>query len=78
MPGYAGLPSSPWHDRAKQIAPRGTGLSMVDHGLVPEGFLHSELYDLIVHAWDDFLAANADPHLSALADVDGDKIYPHG
>ncbi|ABG98014.1 bifunctional o-acetylhomoserine/o-acetylserine sulfhydrylase [Rhodococcus opacus] len=23
--GYAGLPSSPWHDRAKQIAPRGAG-----------------------------------------------------
>ncbi|MHA4854251.1 amidase [Rhodococcus sp. MSC1_016] len=52
-------------------------LSMVDRGLVPEEFLHSEMYDLIVHTWNDFLAANADPHLSSLADVDGNKIFPH-
>jgi amidase len=28
-------------------------------------------------AWHDFLAANNDPELHALADVDGAKIFPH-
>jgi amidase len=28
-------------------------------------------------AWDDFLAANADPNLHALADVKGKLIFPH-
>jgi amidase len=45
-------------------------------GLVPPGFLHDELWDLSVWAWDDFLAANADPVLHRLADVDGALIDP--
>jgi amidase len=50
--------------------------SMVDRGLVPEGFAERELWDLSVYAWDDFLNANGDPALHALADVDGGKIFP--
>jgi amidase len=51
--------------------------SMVDRGIVPESFAERELWDLSIFAWDDFLNANADPALSALADVDGAKIFPH-
>ena len=45
-------------------------------GLVPDGFLHHEITDLSVWAWDDFLQANADPTLHRLADVDGSQIFP--
>jgi amidase len=50
--------------------------SMVDRGLVPEGFKDREMLDLSAYAWDDFLQANGDPALSRLADVDGAKIFP--
>lgn len=55
---------------------RAGALSMVDRGLVPEGFAERELRELSAYAWEDFLQANADPDLSSLADVDGDKIFP--
>ncbi len=45
-------------------------------GLVPPQFLHYEIRDLAAWAWDDFLAANGDPHLGSLADVDGAMIFP--
>ena len=45
-------------------------------GLVSPDFLRHEIVDLSAWAWDDFLAANGDPHLSALADVDGALIFP--
>ncbi|GAA4081451.1 amidase [Nocardioides kongjuensis] len=45
-------------------------------GLVSPDFLRHEIADLSAWAWDDFLAANGDPHLSALADVDGALIFP--
>ncbi len=46
-------------------------------GLVSPAFLHREIVDLSAWAWDDFLAANGDPALHRLADVDGATISPH-
>ncbi|NEN05209.1 amidase [Diaminobutyricibacter tongyongensis] len=51
--------------------------SMVDRGIVPEGFADRELWELSMLAWHDFLDANGDPALHALADVDGPMIFPH-
>ena len=51
-------------------------LSMVDRGLVPAGFAEHEIWELSMLAWHDFLAANNDPALHALADVDGPRIFP--
>jgi amidase len=51
-------------------------LSMVDRGLVPEGFAAREMDELSALAWDDFLQSNGDPSLNRLADVDGAKIFP--
>jgi amidase len=50
--------------------------SMVDRGLVPDGFAEREIWDLCIFAWDDFLRANADPAIPDLASVDGPKIFP--
>ena len=52
------------------------GSAMTARGIVPEGYLQDELWDLSIFAWDDFLAANADPALHRLADVDGKLIFP--
>ena len=46
-------------------------------GLVSPEYLRREIVDLSAWAWDDFLAANGDPALRTLADVDGSKIFPH-
>jgi amidase len=46
-------------------------------GLISAAFLRSEIIDLSAWAWDDFLAANGDPALHRLADVDGSRIFPH-
>lgn len=46
-------------------------------GFVSPAFLKREIVDLSAWAWDDFLAANGDPALSTLADVDGARIFPH-
>lgn len=51
--------------------------SILSRGLVSPEFLHREILDLSAWAWNDFLAANADPELSTLADVDGKRIFPH-
>ena len=45
-------------------------------GLVSPAYLRREIVDLSVWAWDDFLAANGDPTLNRLAQVDGRKIFP--
>ena len=45
-------------------------------GLVTEEFLDREINDLSAWAWDDFLQANGDPKLAALAVVDGARIFP--
>ncbi|KAI9021809.1 amidase signature domain-containing protein [Hyaloraphidium curvatum] len=50
--------------------------SLAARGLVPKGFADSELWDLCIWSWDDFLAANGDPKLHRLADVDPDLIFP--
>src|SRR6185436_12158081 len=36
-----------------------------------------ELWDLTAWAFDDFVAANGDPVLHRLVDVDGPRIFPH-
>ncbi|MGV1754165.1 amidase [Agrobacterium sp. CG674] len=51
--------------------------SIITRGLVSPAFLHREILDLSAWAWDDFLAANGDPALSTLVDVDGERIFPH-
>ena len=50
--------------------------SMVDRGLVPEGFARHELGLLSAWAFDDFLRSNADPALPDLTHADGAKIFP--
>lgn len=45
-------------------------------GLVSPDYLRREIVDLSVWSWDDFLAANGDPALPRLADVDGRTIFP--
>ncbi|MEU1972971.1 amidase [Microbacterium sp. NPDC019599] len=51
--------------------------TIATRGLVTPGYLHREIIDLSAWGWDDFLAANGDPALSTLADVDGARIFPH-
>lgn len=51
--------------------------SIATRGLVSPEFLRREIVDLSAWAWDDFLAANGDPALRTLADVDGERIFPH-
>ncbi|GAA5206546.1 amidase [Microbacterium kyungheense] len=46
-------------------------------GLVSAEFLRREIVDLSAWAWEDFLAANGDPALDTLVDVDGATIFPH-
>jgi len=50
--------------------------TIATRGLVSPEFLRREIVDLSAWAWDDFLAANGDPALSTLADVDGARIFP--
>jgi amidase len=50
--------------------------TMVERGLVPEGFAEREIWDLCIWGWDDFLRANADLVIPDLASVDGPKIFP--
>ncbi len=50
--------------------------TIATRGLVSADYLHREIVDLSAWSWDDFLAANADPSLSRLADVDGSSIFP--
>lgn len=45
-------------------------------GIVRPEYLRREIVDLSVWSWDDFLAANGDPHLNRLAQVDGRLIFP--
>lgn len=46
-------------------------------GFVDKRYLDTEIGLLSAWAWEDFLQFNADPHLSSLAEVDGDDIFPH-
>jgi amidase len=51
--------------------------TIATRGLVSPEYLRREIMDLSAWAWDDFLAANGDPALRRLADVDGSRIFPH-
>ncbi|WP_345800355.1 amidase [Microbacterium sp. AZCO] len=51
--------------------------TIATRGLVTPEYLKREIVDLSAWGWDDFLAANGDPALSTLADVDGARIFPH-
>jgi amidase len=51
--------------------------SIFDRGIVPADFFDAEIWDLSMWSWHDFLAANGQPGLSSLAEVDGPKIFPH-
>ena len=50
--------------------------TIATRGLVSPEYLRREIVDLSAWAWNDFLDANGDPHLSRLADVDGAAIFP--
>ena len=50
--------------------------NLVARGLLPPGFAVRELHELSMWAWNEFLEANGDPRLNALAEVDGEKIFP--
>ncbi|GAA3702919.1 amidase [Zhihengliuella alba] len=58
-------------------ADRPGATSIATRGLVSAEYLQREIVDLSVFAWDDFLRANGDPALNRLADVDGERIFPH-
>ncbi|MDN3494950.1 amidase [Planococcus sp. APC 4015] len=51
--------------------------SIATRGFVSPAYLRREIVDLSAWGWEDFLAANGDPNLSTLADVDGATIFPH-
>lgn len=50
--------------------------TIATRGLVSPAYLRREIVDLSAWAWNDFLDANGDPHLSRLADVDDAAIFP--
>ncbi|TQJ58960.1 amidase [Arthrobacter sp. SLBN-83] len=50
--------------------------TLATRGLVSPEYLRHEIVDLSVWAWNDFLAANGDPQLNNLADVNGSAIFP--
>ncbi|MFE4467872.1 amidase [Leifsonia sp. NPDC056824] len=50
--------------------------TIATRGLVSAAYLRREIIDLSAWGWDDFLAANGDPALNTLADVDGARIFP--
>lgn len=50
--------------------------NLLTRGLVSPAYLRREIVDLSAWAWEDFLAANGDPALSSLVDVDGSRIFP--
>jgi amidase len=50
--------------------------SMVDRGLVPEGFAHDELWDLSMLWWDGFLQQYSAAGPRRLAEVEGRLIFP--
>ena len=51
--------------------------TIATRGFVTAAYLDREINDLSSWGWDDFLAANGDPKLNTLAEVDGASIFPH-
>ena len=58
-------------------ADRAGAPSILDRGIVPAAYFDAEIWDMSMWSWHDFLAANGQPGLSSLAEVDGAKIFPH-
>ena len=58
-------------------ADRAGAPSIFDRGIVPADYFDAEIWDLSMWSWHDFLAANGQPGLSSLAEVDGAKLFPH-
>lgn len=58
-------------------ADRAGAPSLHTRGWVSREYLTREIVDLSAWAWHDFLAANGDPALRSLTEVDGDQIFPH-
>jgi amidase len=58
-------------------ADRSGAPNVFNRGIVPEAFFDTEIWQLSMWSWHDFLAANGQPGLDALALVDGPKIFPH-
>jgi amidase len=58
-------------------ADRAGAPSIFDRGIVPAAFFDVEIWDMSMWSWHDFLAANGQPGLSSLAEVEGAKIFPH-
>lgn len=54
----------------------GESNNLVARGLLPKGFAEHELHELSMWGWNEFLAANNDPKLSQLVDVDANAIFP--
>ncbi|UFS57555.1 amidase [Subtercola endophyticus] len=50
--------------------------TLATRGFVSREFAEAELWQLSMFGWHDFLEANGDPALHALADVDGPQIFP--
>lgn len=51
--------------------------TIATRGFVTASYLDREINDLSSWGWDDFLAANGDPKLNTLAEVDGAMVFPH-
>jgi amidase len=62
---------------SKYEADRAGAPSIFERGIVPAEFFDVEIWDMSMWAWHDFLAANGQPGLSSLAEVDGAKISSH-
>ena len=58
-------------------ADRAGAPNVFTRGIVPEAYFDTEIWQLSMWAWHDFLAANGQPGLDALELVDGPKIFPH-
>jgi amidase len=50
--------------------------TIATRGLVSPDYLRRELFDLSAWAWDDFLAANGDPAIPGLSNIDPSRIFP--
>lgn len=58
-------------------ADRAGAPNVFTRGIVPEEFFDTEIWELSMWSWHDFLDANGQAGLNALAQVDGAQIFPH-
>ena len=57
-------------------ADRAGAPNVFNRGIVPAEFFDTEIWELSMWSWHDFLDANGQPGLNALAQVDGALIFP--